>query len=94
MWSFVNKATKNAVKLDVVYYILTFVVQIPLQNLYLHVYLILSWAPSLHSQFKYVKLDISILLFCHVLPCEPGVSPFHMKYIKDCHIMTKLCSTP
>lgn len=36
MRSFVNMAPKNVVKLDVVDDILSFVVQIPLQNLYLH----------------------------------------------------------
>jgi len=85
---------KNVVKLDVVYYILSFVVQIPLQNLYLLMCLLLNWAPSLRSHFKYVELDISILLFFYVLPCEPGVSPFLMKYIKDCYTLTKLCSIP
>jgi len=45
---------KNVVKLDVVYYILSFVVQIPLQNLYLLICLLLNWAPSQHYHFKYV----------------------------------------
>lgn len=42
---------KNVVKLDVVYYILSFVVQIPLQNLYLVMCLLLNWAPFLTFSF-------------------------------------------